>query len=138
MFYVHQQSWPQWFPQCYAVAQCREDSDGAYWNPAVDIEEKADAYVLRAELPGVAAENLRLTEESGVLTITAERNNERSESSAGYRHVERRTGRFVRRFRLPFDETCDIKAAYRDGVLEVRIPKQEPPPARSIAIQCEA
>ncbi len=108
-----------------------------YLRPAVDIEERNDAYVVQAELPGVATENIHVNVEKNVLTIQAERQEqtETNNEEQGFRHVERVRGTFRRSFTLP--ETVDpdqIDAKLADGVLTVTLPKRDAPGARKIAV----
>ena len=96
------------------------------WTPAVDIEEKDDRFVIRADVPGVDPKNIEVTMDKGILTVKGERSLDSSEENqAGYRRVERVYGSFYRRFSLP--DTADaegISAASNHGVLEVVIPKK--------------
>lgn len=96
------------------------------WSPAVDIRENDDGFVISADLPGVEPGDIEVTMEGGLLTVKGERKSEtRDEREDGYRRVERRPGRFLRRFTLP--EVADaekISARGKDGVLEVTIPKK--------------
>lgn len=106
------------------------------WLPSVDIQEEDQRYVVHADLPGVAPEDIEVTLEDGVLAIQGSRSAQSDEEKEGYRRVERVSGRFHRRFRLP--DTTDaaaIKAVNRNGVLEVSIPKQEKLQPRRIEVQ---
>jgi HSP20 family protein len=108
----------------------------ASWAPAVDIKEEDGAYVLHADLPGVNPQDIQLDMEHGVLTLRGERKSENTEEKDNYRRVERVTGSFYRRFTLP--DTADaenISARTVNGVLEVRIPKQEKVMPRRIEVQ---
>lgn len=109
--------------------------EGERWAPAVDISEAADAYVLHADLPGMRLEDITLARENGVLTLSGERRAVSDEAKDGYRRVERRAGHFSRSFSLPEGTAEKITARYRDGVLEVRIPKQPQAVAEHIEIQ---
>ncbi len=109
----------------FAGAQDAEDTVSD-WLPSVDIQEEDQRYVVHADLPGMAPEDIEVTMEDGVLAIQGSRSAQSDEEKEGYRRVERVTGRFQRRFRLP--DTADaagISAVNRNGVLEVSIPKQE-------------
>ncbi len=95
------------------------------WVPAIDVQEEEDRYLIRADVPGVDAEDLDITLNKGVLTLQGKRETRTAEDTDGLRRVERVSGRFYRRFNLP--DTADstsISADYRRGVLEVSIPKQ--------------
>ncbi len=105
------------------------------WQPAVDIREEENCYLITADVPGVNSKDIDVTLEDGVLSIKGERNTEKEVSEAGYRRRERTHGTFLRQFTLP--DTVDansISATARDGVLEVTIPKQEKPAAKKIAV----
>ena len=95
------------------------------WVPAIDVKEEETRYLIRADLPGVESEDLDITMDNGVLTLQGKRDTRTEEDTEGLRRVERVSGRFYRRFNLP--ETADstgISADYRQGVLEISIPKQ--------------
>jgi HSP20 family protein len=104
--------------------------------PAMDIIERENEYVVRTDLPGVAKEDISITLENGLLTITAERKDEREEKE-GDRLIRRevRAGRYVRSLRLgtQVDEK-GVKANYRDGVLELALPKAEAAKPRKISV----
>lgn len=104
--------------------------------PAVDVVENADAYVLRAELPGVARENISVEVKENQLVLSGKKETVQRAENDGYRYVETRSGSFSRRFELPRDVKADaIEATYRDGVLELRIPKAEASRPRAIEIR---
>ncbi len=93
--------------------------------PAVDVQEEKDRFVVRADLPGVAPDQIEITAEKGVLTLRGERKTEHRDESVGYERIERVSGAFTRRFTLPDNAQTDaIKAKFTHGVLEVSIPKQ--------------
>lgn len=96
------------------------------WAPAADISETDTEYVVKAELPGVKREDVKLTLEDGMLTIRGERRQEQ-EDKAGKKHrIERFYGSFYRSFTLPGDaDAQNIRAESRDGVLDVHIPKRK-------------
>lgn len=105
------------------------------WYPAVDILESKDAYVIRAELPGMQREDIKLELKDGTLTLNGERKAEKPAEGVEYRHVERVNAKFWRSFSLPETVKQDgIEAVYRDGVLEVRVPKAEEVRPRQIEI----
>jgi HSP20 family protein len=92
----------------------------------MDIAENDDAIVLRADLPGMSEEDVQIEVEDRVLTISGERRQEDEEESDGYRRVERVFGRFSRSLTLPDGVDPDkVQADFKDGVLEVKIPKPE-------------
>jgi HSP20 family protein len=108
------------------------------WAPLADVSETDDEYVIKAELPEVRKEDVNITVQDGVLTLSGERKQEQREDSAKVHRVERFYGSFARRFALP--ENADeqgIRAEGKDGVIVIRIPKQrvvEPQP-RQIQVQ---
>lgn len=107
----------------------------ADWVPAVDIVEEKDRFVLRADVPGVKPEDIDVSMENGVLSVSGQRLQEATEEVDGVRRMERLSGRFYRRFNLP--ETADadaISARSNNGILEVVIPKQPEVKARRITV----
>lgn len=100
---------------------------GTYnWAPSVDISETDDTFEVRAELPGVAKDDLHVSVKENLLTLSGEKRQENADDTQNYRRVERRYGSFQRRFTLPSEVATDaIKAEYSDGVLTLSIPKPE-------------
>ena len=96
-------------------------------NVRVDWKETPAAHVLRADLPGVGKDAARVeVEDGGVLVISGERAREEPREGEAWRRVERSSGRFQRRFRLPRGARLDqVRAAMEDGVLTVTVPKDE-------------
>lgn len=110
------------------------------WAPPVSVREDDTALYVECEIPGVSREDVKVTVENGVLTISGEKGEERREGQEGTYHVfERRYGRFERRFTLPSNVDAEhIRARYVNGVLEVTLPKTEAAKPRQIEIQAEA
>ena len=105
------------------------------WRPTVDLRETEEAFVLDAELPGMAKSDIELTFEEGVFTLSGQRQSETETEEKGYRHLERRFGSFSRSFSLPRDVASDkVKATLEGGVLTVTIPKNEQTKPRTIKI----
>ncbi|MFL6622824.1 MAG: Hsp20/alpha crystallin family protein [Sulfurifustis sp.] len=113
-----------------------EEATSDNFAPAMDIAERDNEYVVRTDLPGVRKEDINVLLENGVLTISAERKTE-EEQKEGERRIRRevRYGRYTRSLRLgtQVDEKA-VKASYRDGVLELRLPKAEEVKPRKIAV----
>lgn len=91
----------------------------------VDVREKDGSYLLEADLPGVSKENISLSVDEGVLTISADLNSEKKEEKNGYVCSERRCGHVERSFNLEGIDVSGIKADYRNGVLLVSMPKEK-------------
>jgi HSP20 family protein len=105
------------------------------WAPAVDLLEREDSLVLKADLPGLTEDDVQIEVRGDVLTIAGERKAEHEEKQNGYYRVERSFGRFSRSLQLPDGiDTDRIAAAFDNGVLEVTIPKPEQRQPRRIEI----
>lgn len=104
--------------------------------PRVDVQEEAQQYVLRADLPGVQPSDIEVTTDQGVLALRAERRAAGTTSTvAGAAHIERNYGTYQRRFTLPEDAVLNsINAKYTNGVLELVIPKQAKAEPRRITV----
>ncbi|MDH3457537.1 MAG: Hsp20/alpha crystallin family protein [Gemmatimonadota bacterium] len=114
---------------------------GAGWCPVVDVHETEDALILQAELPGLKADDVSLSVENGVLTISGEKKQQFEEGKEGteYHLVERRYGHFERRFTLP--RTVDperVVADFSDGILRITLAKAETAKPRRIEIKSRA
>ena len=106
------------------------------WGVSVDVQEEADKFVVRADLPGIESKDIQITAENGVLTLSGERKFERSEEQKGYARFERVEGRFERRFTLPENVNTDlIRARHLNGVLEVTIPKAPTPEPKRVSVE---
>lgn len=107
----------------------------AAWLPPVDILESKDGYLIRAELPGMKKEDFHLEVNDGSLTLSGERKAEKITDGAAYHRNERVHGKFSRSFYLPQTVKQDgINATYRDGILEIHVPKAEEAKPRQISI----
>ena len=105
------------------------------WTPAMDLAETEDAFVLRADLPGVSQEDVHIELEDTVLTVSGERKADHETKGEGFYRVERSFGQFSRALTLPKGVDSEaIAASFTDGVLEVRIPKPEQRKPRRISI----
>jgi HSP20 family protein len=113
----------------------RAQQNAGVWYPPVDILESKDSYLIRAELPGMRNEDLKTEVNDGILTLSGERKFEEPANGVEYHRVERVAGKFSRSFHLPQTVKYDgIKATYRDGMLEVEVPKADEAKPRQIAI----
>lgn len=116
------------------VAAPDEELVGGMWAPPVDVAETQEKILVRAEVPGMRQEDIQIEFENGMLTIRGERKLEKQEGVTWHR-VERTYGTFSRTFTLP--RTVDpekIAATYREGVLEIEVPKREEAKPRQIRI----
>ena len=109
----------------------------ADWAPSVDIEEAADKYVIKADLPGVDKKDIDVKLENGILSIRGEKQTETETGKGTKRHrTERFHGSFARSFTLPDAVKADeVDASYKDGVLTLYIPKAEAAKPKSIEIK---
>jgi HSP20 family protein len=120
-----------WFEADGVSTQSRTST----WHPAVDVLEGKDAYLIHAELPGIKKEDIHVELKDGNLVLSGERKAEKLADGVKYRHAERVATKFWRSFSLPETIKQDsIEATYKDGVLEVRIPKAEEAKPRQIEI----
>jgi HSP20 family protein len=113
-------------PSWRAGGASKEMMSVAEWAPVVDITEDEKEYLIKAELPGVKKEEVKVSVENGVLSLSGERKYEHEEKSKKQHRVERAYGKFVRSFTLP-DEVnpAKVNAEFHDGVLHVHLPKEE-------------
>jgi len=108
----------------------------AEWSPLVDISEDDKEYCIRAELPGVKKEEVKVTVENGVLSICGERKYEKEEKNRKYHRIERAYGNFVRSFSIPDDaDASKVSAEFKDGVLNVRLAKDEQAKPKAIEVK---
>ncbi len=106
------------------------------WTPAVDIAEQQDAYLVKVELPGVNKDDVKITLESNILTIRGEKKQDKETSKENYHRVERCYGSFQRSFTLPTTVKADrIEAIYKDGILNVTLPKAEEAKPKQIEVK---
>lgn len=115
------------------------DDDGAFfadWAPAVDVQETEKEYIVKADLPDVRKEDVKVGIENGVLTLEGERKQEKEENNKKFHRVERVYGKFVRRLALPMEiDAQKVAAEFKDGVLNVKMPKTESAKPRAIDVK---
>ena len=114
------------FPMQGGVQAGGDGQQAREWAPLADVSENDGEYVIKAELPEVRKEDVHVTVQDGVLTLSGERKQEQREENERVHRIERYYGSFARRFALP--ENADeqgIRAECRDGVIVIRIPKQK-------------
>jgi len=105
------------------------------WIPPVDIYETGDSIVIKAELPGISKEDITLEVKDNTLAIRGEKKFEKDVKEENYHRVERSYGAFQRAFSLPSTVQQDkVKAKFRDGILEVTLPKAEEAKPKQIKV----
>lgn len=110
----------------------------ADWAPTVDVTEDEKEYVIKADLPGVTKEEVKVTVEDGILTLAGERKSEKEEKGKKFHRVERTYGSFLRTFTLPEGvESAKVEAEFKDGVLKVRLPKSETAKPKAVEVKVE-
>lgn len=114
-----------------------EEGYGA-WIPPVDIFERGESLVLRAEIPGVKSEDVDVRVENGVLTLQGQRTREEEIEERNAFRLERQFGAFTRSFSLPTTvDAAKIGAKLKDGILEITLPKAEEAKPKKVRIQSE-
>jgi HSP20 family protein len=120
-------------------AQSKDATFGeSKWAPAVDIREDKERFLVIADLPGVDKENMHISLEKNILTLKGSRSYEHRDIQEGFSRVERSLGQFHRQFTLP--QSADenkISAKYKNGILEISIPKKEQALEKRINVQIE-
>jgi HSP20 family protein len=110
-------------------------STAGAWSPALDVREDEEGFTLHVELPGVSPEDIEITLEENVLTITGERRFYDESEGEGFRRIERRFGRFHRAVRLPDRVDGDrVEARSDGGILTVHVPKADEAKPRRIEV----
>ena len=108
----------------------------ADWIPLVDISETTTEYVIKAEIPEVKKEDVKVTLEHGVLTVQGIRRQEAEEKGKKYHRVERSYGSFVRSFSLPdVVDDAQVQAVFKDGILMLHLPKSEKAKPKAIEVK---
>ena len=101
-------------------------ADGTFadWAPAMDVQETGSEYLIKADLPDVKREDIKVSVEDGVLAVEGERRMEKEEKDKKFHRIERSYGKFVRRMAVPTDvDPSKVAAEFKDGVLNVHLPK---------------
>lgn len=108
------------------------------WMPRVDVSENETAFVIKAEIPGIHKDDVKVTLDNGVLTLQGERRQEREEKGWRFHRMERSYGHFMRSFSLPSNvDASHLKAHFHDGLLEVDCPKLEQTASQSVQVPVE-
>jgi HSP20 family protein len=119
-----------------SLANNGEDLPATMLAPAVDISETPKEYIIKAEMPGLKKEEVKVSVQNGVLTISGERKSETERKDEKYHRVERSYGSFMRSFALPEDVVAErVTAESKDGILTVCVPRSEAPKPKSVEIK---
>lgn len=111
----------------------------ADWTPSVDISETAAEYLIKAEIPDVKKEDVKVTLDDGVLTLQGVRRHEQEEKGKKFHRIERSYGSFARTFSVPdVVEAEHVKAEFKDGVLNLHLPKAEKAKPKTIEVKLAA
>ena len=106
------------------------------WAPSVDVAETAEEYQIKAELPEVKKEDVKVSVDNGVLRIEGERKQEKEEKGKKWHRVERSYGSFLRTFTVPDNaDATKIAAEFKNGVLNVHLPKSPNAKPKSIEVK---
>lgn len=108
------------------------------WSPSVDISETKDNLIIKAEIPGMKKDDIEISIHDSILTLKGEKKQEKEEKDINYHRIERSYGSFYRSFTLPTSVKADkVKATYKEGVLNITLPKTEEDKPKEIPINVE-
>jgi len=114
------------FSDYFSSTPERSENETPLWQPFVDIAETDDDIIVTADLPGMKKDDIKIVVQDNILTLQGEKKQETEDKKQNYHRVERVYGSFMRNFRLPSSVVVDkINAEYKDGVLNVVLPKSE-------------
>lgn len=117
--------WPEW-----------QRDMGEEWAPTTNFYEKEGKYFLTAELPGLSKEDISVTIDKGVITVTGKKESRKEEEGANFYLKESSYGSFSRSLRLPGEvEEDEVEATFKDGVLTVEMPHKKEPESKKIGIK---
>jgi len=106
------------------------------WSPAVDVQETDKEYLIKADLPDVKKEDVKVELLDGAVTIEGERQQEKEEKGKKFHKIEREYGKFLRRFALPTEvDASKVEAEFKNGVLNVHLPKSASTKAKAIDVK---
>ena len=108
----------------------------AGWAPAIDVQETNSEYLIKADLPEVKREDVKVSVEDGILAVEGERKMDKEEAGKKFHRVERSYGRFIRRMAVPTDvDQNKVAADFKDGVLNIHLPKSPAVKPRTVDVQ---
>jgi len=106
------------------------------WSPAVDVQETDKEYLIKADLPDVKKEDVKVELLDGTLTIEGERQQEKEEKGKKFHKIEREYGKFLRRFAMPSEvDASKVQADFKNGVLNVHLPKSATAKPKAIDVK---
>lgn len=124
------------FPMRAGRRPLDEETFFADWSPAADVQETDTEFLIKADLPEVTKEDVKVQVEDGVLTVQGERRREEETNGKRFHKVEREYGKFVRRFALPIEiDATKVQAEFKNGVLNVHLPKTAKAVAKAIDVK---
>ncbi len=130
--------WDTFFEEAPFSRLARRDDWASKWLPTLDLSETKNEFVVKAEVPGMSPKDIDISLNGGILSIRGEKKQEKEEKEENYHFIERSFGAFTRTVRLPAEVQSDkIKAAYKDGVLKITLPKSEESKRKEVKIKVE-
>lgn len=112
-----------------------EDTEG-FWAPVIDIEEDNEYFIVKAELPGIKKEDIKISVRGNLLSITGGRKQESEIKNKTFHRIERSYGKFMRKITLPSEVNADkVQAKYKDGILTITLPKPESMKPKEITVE---
>ncbi len=124
------------FEQTLSRSRAEERITASTWSPAVDIYETPETIITKADLPGLSREDIEIQIRDNTLSLRGERRFAKDVQQENYLRIERAYGAFQRNFTLPATiQQDEIRATFRDGVLELTLPKAEEAKPKKIAIE---
>ncbi len=129
--------WDRMFDEFLGWAPARSAASEEYaWVPRVDVKEEKDRYLVDFELPGLDKDDIKVTMENGMLTVSGERKHEETREDDKVYRRERSYGKFCRSLRLPEDVDGDkVEAGFKNGILRIGVGKKEEAKPRAIEIK---
>jgi HSP20 family protein len=126
----------RFFGKAPAMRMGLDEETFADWAPALDVQETDKEYLVKTDLPEVKREDVKVTVENGMLAVEGERKMEMEEKGKKFHRVERSYGKFVRRLAVPSDvDAQKVAADFKDGVLNVHLPKSAAAKSKTIDVK---
>ena len=126
----------EWMDRFFGELTPLVQGEAGEWRPSFDVSETEGHINVRADLPGIDVKDLDITIENNVLTVRGEKKQEKEDKGENYHRTERYYGSFCRSFMLPVEVKADeIEAVYKDGVLQLTVPKSETSKRKKIEVK---